>query len=476
MATLANVQGSSLVPNIGGLGRAVRGLLPQRTTNQFKPNATAQQITDNLNTVGKVNPKLAALALKALERRDKNQIRKLREAAINTRNEALGYLKIKDPAKQMTALLDRASEKAITGEDPSEELRLADMEQDRRTNELNVDVITGDALLGITKERDEFEPVTDDQGNVVGQRNIATNQVFTDPRAPLKTAPEATFEAVTDDQGNIIGQRNVLTKEVKADPRAAESITAQTDRGKAKQDFDAGLTTRKQFENRIAAINRKEQSQFKLQSKAGKQISDRLLLVDGFGDGSPEVKAFDELNRLQNLPEGAKLSDEAAMRGQYLAQSKEFRLLTGALKKIFAARPDAAGDIAMVFAFMKILDPPSVIREGEQATAANARGVLESVRNTYNRLLRGEKLTPEQRERFRVQASDLVDSQVAEQKRLQQGFTRIANDSGIDPTKIIVFDATLNLPGAKSVPGTAIQRQTQAERSRQVPSFTVRVR
>lgn len=48
--------------------------------------------------------------------------------------------------------------------------------------------------------------------------------------------------------------------------------------------------------------------------------------------------------------------------------------------------------ISMVYKFMKSLDPTSVVREGEFASAANAGGVPDRVWNYYNKLLKGEIL------------------------------------------------------------------------------------
>lgn len=66
----------------------------------------------------------------------------------------------------------------------------------------------------------------------------------------------------------------------------------------------------------------------------------------------------------------------------------------------------AAADIALVFAFMKTIDPGSTVREGEFATASNAGTVVDSVRNMYNSLLKtGGRLTDEQRQSFLIQAN-----------------------------------------------------------------------
>ena len=61
---------------------------------------------------------------------------------------------------------------------------------------------------------------------------------------------------------------------------------------------------------------------------------------------------------------------------------------------------DASSDISLIFAFMKMLDPTSVVREGEFATAQNSGGIEDQIRNVYNRLRSGQRLTPEQRANF----------------------------------------------------------------------------
>lgn len=65
-----------------------------------------------------------------------------------------------------------------------------------------------------------------------------------------------------------------------------------------------------------------------------------------------------------------------------------------------AGRNDAQGDLGLVYGYMKMLDPGSVVREGEFATAANSGGIDEGLRNTYNSLINGQRLTPEQRQQF----------------------------------------------------------------------------
>jgi hypothetical protein len=82
---------------------------------------------------------------------------------------------------------------------------------------------------------------------------------------------------------------------------------------------------------------------------------------------------------------------------------KEFNNATTSVKKLFSGleAKSGAGDVASIFTFMKTLDPQSVVREGEFATAENTSGVFKKYWNSYNRLARGERLTESQRDDFK---------------------------------------------------------------------------
>ena len=77
---------------------------------------------------------------------------------------------------------------------------------------------------------------------------------------------------------------------------------------------------------------------------------------------------------------------------------KDFNMASTQFSKLTASakQESAAGDMSMIFTYMKILDPTSVVREGEQATAASAGGVPDRVWNAYNKAVSGEKLTEKQ--------------------------------------------------------------------------------
>lgn len=174
------------------------------------------------------------------------------------------------------------------------------------------------------------------------------------------------------------------------------------------------------------------------QSGVGKLIADQRRVVEQFGAESPQAKAINEAIMGESKGEPPSLTDIAGIRKEFTGLSKDFITIRDAYKKVQRTNPDAAGDLALVFNFMKILDPGSAVREGEQATAKNAAGVGEQVRNTYNRLMAGESLTPEQRVRFKNQAVEAFDSQKESQLQLESSFRKLSERQGLDPENVVV--------------------------------------
>jgi hypothetical protein len=118
-----------------------------------------------------------------------------------------------------------------------------------------------------------------------------------------------------------------------------------------------------------------------------------------------------------------------------------------------AQKPDAAGDLSMIYAYMKILDPSSVVRDTEFATAQNAAGVPDRVRNLYNRAMKGTRLTNEQRAEFLTRARSIgTQARTALQKQNER-YGRIAGSMGVDPS-LVVYDPFGELDGGGDSPST----------------------
>jgi hypothetical protein len=97
----------------------------------------------------------------------------------------------------------------------------------------------------------------------------------------------------------------------------------------------------------------------------------------------------------------------------------------------FAQSKTPAGDMSMIFLFMKMLDPTSVVREGEYATARNSGNVSDYVRNAYNKALKGTLLNENQRADFLNQARLNLATAADAYQNIRNEYTSYANQIGV---------------------------------------------
>jgi len=140
----------------------------------------------------------------------------------------------------------------------------------------------------------------------------------------------------------------------------------------------------------------------------------------------------------QEPPRDVNFSKEAALRREYAARSKDYIQVRDAYNRINASAkdPSAAGDLAMIFNYMKMLDPGSTVREGEFATAQNAGGIGDRIRAQYNQVISGQRLVQDQRSDFLNRSSVLYGAQLESQRQLAKGYEDIARDFGLNSSAI----------------------------------------
>lgn len=145
---------------------------------------------------------------------------------------------------------------------------------------------------------------------------------------------------------------------------------------------------------------------------------------------------------------------EQKLRSEYSKETQNFNVVQEAFRRVDASQDTAAGDLSLIFSYMKMLDPGSVVREGEFATAQNAAGVPERVVNLYNNLLTGERLNPNQRNSFRSQANSLFNAALAREKEVRSGLTRVINSYGLNADNVFFTESpsAVGGNGGPSVP------------------------
>lgn len=130
--------------------------------------------------------------------------------------------------------------------------------------------------------------------------------------------------------------------------------------------------------------------------------------------------------------------------------TKDTQQIAAAVQRVREAhsQPSAAGDIALVYGFMKAMDPGSTVREGEFATAENAGGIPSQLANLYNKVLKGERLPQAVRDDFLRQSEGLLAGQVKRFQPLAQQYTSLSQRLGLDPANVVLDFGFKANPGA----------------------------
>lgn len=128
------------------------------------------------------------------------------------------------------------------------------------------------------------------------------------------------------------------------------------------------------------------------------------------------------------------------LRDEFNKQSGDFIKVRDAHQRVLASaqNPSAAGDLALIFNYMKVLDPGSTVREGEFATAQNSGGVDSRVTAMYNSVLNGQRLAPEVRADFVARSQALYGRQAASHEQLRSQYTALAQRGGLNPENVVV--------------------------------------
>ena len=188
------------------------------------------------------------------------------------------------------------------------------------------------------------------------------------------------------------------------------------------------------------------EDQFFFAKQAGVDLNEYKKAMGFGGEASPVVvaKGASLVNPItgEALFGGSEVIDDdqqnkniGDLRKEIRAADPDFMKIEDAFGRISASAedPSAAGDLALIFNFMKVLDPGSTVREGEFATAQSAAGVSQRVRSLYNQVISGERLTDTQRLDFTGRAQKLFGSAKARRDKRLEPIREHARRLGIDP-------------------------------------------
>jgi hypothetical protein len=175
-----------------------------------------------------------------------------------------------------------------------------------------------------------------------------------------------------------------------------------------------------------------------------------LQTVD-LGQGAPEgpgryrVNPDGTMTRQSAIPEReaqaqAPFAMANTLRDEYTNLTKDFRTVQTAYQNIqsSARAQNGAGDMSMLYSFVRMLDPTSVVRESEFAAAAAAGSYGERIQGAAQRILSGARLPDSLRQAFIDEARNLFDNQRRGYDRIGETFRGMATRNGLNPEDIVL--------------------------------------
>lgn len=134
----------------------------------------------------------------------------------------------------------------------------------------------------------------------------------------------------------------------------------------------------------------------------------------------------------------SKTEQENVLRKEFNPILKKFNEVLTANNKVDAAlkKNNSAGDLAGIFAFMKTIDPGSVVRESEFKNAEQSMGMLQRIGIFPNKILAGERLSQKQRKEFIDMAKRQFAEEVKSFKSEYERFQVISENQELDKSNI----------------------------------------
>ena len=207
------------------------------------------------------------------------------------------------------------------------------------------------------------------------------------------------------------------------------------------------------------------------QGEATAKLAERKAAAPLGGGGSQSAS---ELQRLR-LEEARAKARERELAGAPEAQSRRSTVEATPLRREFTARPEvvkasasaaeyetlqtlannppsAGGDLALVYSFMKTMDPGSVVKEGEFKAAANAAGLSDRIVTSFGKVDNGEILSPSQRQDLASQARVMRDNNRRRAEAVAKAYGDLATRAGFAPVDVLGEWSAAPAPDAGAMP------------------------
>tara|TARA_R110000868_G_scaffold46167_5_gene152787 strand:- start:704 stop:2101 length:1398 start_codon:yes stop_codon:yes gene_type:complete len=256
-----------------------------------------------------------------------------------------------------------------------------------------------------------------------------------------------------------------LTKKIAdADEAVAKAKIQQAKATNAQEMADAELAVQKaeQVQSEIKAKYANENALAGLEKMAADlgltNAQKNKALVDTSKLSIEVKKAALELAALQasgGVDPAKNFEQEEKLRKEYTARTKSYGEVSTILSNLEASAnaKNGPGDIALITGFMKMLDPGSVVRETEFATAKDTAGLYERLRNSSQKLQSGQlfALDSKQRQEYVALAKQYHDAAQKKAGEDKKALGVVVKNYKLNPDNVFGPEPTASPTSANSV-------------------------
>ena len=189
-------------------------------------------------------------------------------------------------------------------------------------------------------------------------------------------------------------------------------------------------------------------TQTKQQYVTGRSLEDHLQALQAAQSAGDKVAEADikenytrEFTYQKELADkGVTSSKEAVtLRKEFTQQSKDigFQSAQKSWNNVQNADKSAAGDLTVIYSYIKALDPDSVVREGEINLTKAAESVPSNIIRAYERAKQGRIISPQLRQKMSHELGLIYNERADKQTQLNAFYSGLATDMQTDPQKVI---------------------------------------
>lgn len=243
-----------------------------------------------------------------------------------------------------------------------------------------------------------------------------------------------------------------------ASQRSAEAVQrkATAEAGKAESEAEKAKVESQYLEReKIAGLKQKAADLGLTQATTNKVLTETRKLSSEAAGAALELEA---LKRGGGIPPAKAFEQEEKLRKEYRTRTQTYQDLssTFANLKASAAIESGPGDIALITGFMKMLDPGSVVRETEFATARDTAGLYANLQNRLEKAKNGKFLNAEQRQEYIALSQKYFDAAQAKAKEEKKALQLVVKNYKLNSENVF------GEPSSSSVP-TAQQRNISVD-------------